>query len=340
MRDHAKPRAFELTDGLALACQKEREWPRGPGRRSGTRGGLRRFLTKRTISVTFCKEPCRTGETILVRYDRFGDFQQETTRMRAEEYTEGLAADGRYHFTTEDAVGALGGSDASVRKQLRRLKQHGSVASPMRSFHVLVPPEYRRLGCPPAEHFIDQLMDHLGEPYYVALLSAAARHGAAHQRPQSLQVMVRRNRAAIECGQVRIAFIARGDLERMPIATVNTPRGYVRYSTPEVTAFELVGYPKQAAGLSNVATVLGELAEAIDKDKLIEVAKRSPIGWSQRLGYLLELVEQADLANALAPYVEEHARSYTPLRRAEDVAGATRSPRWKLIINTEVEPDE
>ena len=163
--------------------------------------------------------------------------------MRAKEYIEDLAAHGRYHFTTEDALGAISGSDAAVRAQLRRLKNHGRIASPMRSFHVIVPPEYKHLGCLPAEHFVDQLMEALGEPYYVALLSAAERHGAAHQRPQSLQVMVRKNRPAIECHQVRIVFVARGDLERMPVMTVNTPRGFVRYSTPEVTALELVGYP-------------------------------------------------------------------------------------------------
>jgi len=260
--------------------------------------------------------------------------------MRAEEYIEDLAAHGRYHFTTDDALGAIGGSGAAVRAQLRRLKDRGRIASPMRSFHVIVPPEYKQLGCLPAEHFVDQLMEKLGEPYYVALLSAAERHGAAHQRPQSLQVMVRKNRPAIECGQVRVVFIARGDLERMPITTVNTPRGFVRYSTPEVTALELVGYPHQAGGLNNVATVLAELSEEMDAEKLVEAAMLSPVGWSQRLGYLLELADQQELAGALARFVEMHARSYTPLRRAEDVAGAERNPRWKLLINVEVEPDE
>ena len=42
-----------------------------------------------------------------------------------------------------------------------------------RGFHVIVPPAYRRLGCLPADQFIPDLMSHLGEPYYVGLLSAA-----------------------------------------------------------------------------------------------------------------------------------------------------------------------
>jgi len=260
--------------------------------------------------------------------------------MRADRYIEDLAAHGRHHFTTADAMNAIGGSDVAVRAQLRRLKRRGSIASPVRSFHVIVPPEYRRLGCPPAEHFIDPLMAELGEPYYIALLSAAERHGAAHQRPQSTQVMVRRNRQPIECGKVCVVFIARGDLVRMPVDTINTPRGVVRYATPEVTALEIVGYPQHAGGLNNVATVLSELAEEIDRDKLLVAAGLSPVSWSQRLGYVLELVGEAELADALVPFVEEHARSYAPLRRAADLSGARRLSRWKLIVNVDLEPDE
>lgn len=260
--------------------------------------------------------------------------------MRAEQYIDDLVAGGRHHFTTAAATEAIGAGEEAVRAQLRRLKQRGRIASPMRSFHVVVPPEYRRLGCLPAEHFIDQLMEVLGEPYYVALLSAAERHGAAHQRPQSLQVMVRMNRPNIKCGQVRVTFIARGDLERMPVATFNTPHGYVRYSTAEVTALELVGYPQHAGGMNNVATVLAELAEAIDPTKLLEAARLCPVGWSQRLGYLLEFAEATKLAAAIEPFVRANANSYIPLRRANTVAGATRNARWKVIVNAEVEPDE
>ena len=171
-----------------------------------------------------------------------------------------------------------------------------------------------------AEQFIDQLMQLWSEPYYVCLPSAAERHGAAHQRPQATQVMVRKNRQGIECGLDRIEFVARGDLEQMPVTKLNTPRGVVRYSSAEVTALELVGYPGHAGGLSNVATVLSELSEDLSEelsaDKLLEAARLCPVSWSQRFGYLLELVGQQDLADVLAPFVKENAHSHTPLRRA------------------------
>ncbi len=260
--------------------------------------------------------------------------------MRASEYIRELASNGRYHFTTADAVKAVDGKPPAVRAQLLRLKQQGLIAQPVRSFHVIVPPEYKRLGCLPADQFVDHLMQFWDEPYYLCLLSAAERHGAAHQRPQATQVMVRKNRHAITCGQVRVEFIARGDIDRMPVTRLNTPRGMLRYSTPEGTALELVGYPNRAGGLDNVATVLSELSEKMAAEKLLETARLCPVSWSQRLGYLLELVGREDIAQILRPFVLGNARSYTPLRRAAPIAGGVRNPHWRVIVNVEVEPDE
>ena len=259
--------------------------------------------------------------------------------MRAQRYIQELASNGIHHFTTKDAQIAIGSKLPAIRAQLRRLKNAGLLAEPVRSFYVIVPPEYSRLGCPPAEHFIDQLMRNWNEPYYVGLLSAAERHGAAHQRPQATQVMMRKNHLPIECGKVKIQFIARGDLEMMPIVKLNTPRGFLTYATAEVTALELVGYPGHAGGLNNVATVLSELAEEITAEKLIEAARLCPISWSQRLGYLLELTGHNHLAEVLLLYVKKEAQSFTPLRRAVSLSGAKRVPAWKLIVNVEVEPD-
>jgi predicted transcriptional regulator of viral defense system len=86
-------------------------------------------------------------------------------------------------------AGRLGVSPVATRAALRRLLRRGSIASPYRGFYVNVPPEYRRMGCVPAEQFVPQLMEHLGLDYYAALLTAGQYHGAAHQQPQVFQVM-------------------------------------------------------------------------------------------------------------------------------------------------------
>ncbi len=233
----------------------------------------------------------------------------------------------------------LGGSVSTVRASLRRLKTKGEIADPYRRFHVIVPPEYRRLGCLPADQFIPQLMEHLGEIYYVALLSAAELHGAAHQRPQSFQVMVKTNRRLLACGKVRVQFVARKGLERTSVVEKNTPRGRLRVASPEATALELVGYADQSGGLDNVAAVLAELVEVLEGGKLLAAARLCPIAWVQRLGYLLDVTERRQLANVLVPHVNEHAHVVAPLVRAKPRAGAPHLERWKLAVNVSVEPD-
>lgn len=249
-----------------------------------------------------------------------------------------LASRGRHHFTTEEAANALGGSIVGTRAALRRLTQKGGLAAPHRGFHVIIPPEYRRLGCLPADQFVPQLMAHLGLRYYAALLSAAQYHGAAHQQPQVFQVMVRRNRPSIACGEVRVAFIARRNVEEIPVVEHNTPRGPIRVSNPEATAFDLVGYCNRAGGLDHVATVLAELGERLSRQQLVAVARLSPVAWAQRLGHLLDCVGWADRAAGLADYVQRTARDAVPLDPRADGKGA-RDPRWKLDVNVQVAPD-
>ena len=247
-----------------------------------------------------------------------------------------LASSGIHHFTTAEAVRALGVSPVAARAALRRLAAKGTIASPHRGFHVIVPPEYRRLRCLPAEQFVPQLMAHLGLAYYAGLLTASQFHGAAHQRPQAFQVMVAKNRAAIECGLVRVDFFARKAIARVPVAEVNTPRGVLRLSTPEATALDLVGYEHRVGGLDAVTNVLSELAERLDPMKLTEAARVAPTTWAQRLGYLLELVGANDKTEGLAKWVSSHATEYAQLlpggRRARE-----RSKRWRLVVNAKVE---
>src|SRR6202521_4183426 len=123
---------------------------------------------------------------------------------RARQYVESLAATGRYHFDSREAQSALGVSAAAAKVALHRLAKQLLIASPARGFYVMVPPEYRSLGCLPADQFIPALMKRFDLPYYAGLLSAAQYHGAAHHRPQEYQVMVGKSRRPIVCGAVRV----------------------------------------------------------------------------------------------------------------------------------------
>ena len=260
-------------------------------------------------------------------------------RPRARDVIDEFASVGRYHFTTAEMRSALGVSDAATRLALGRLIKKGLIASPGRGFYVIVPPEYRRIGCLPPAQFIPQLMECRERLYYVALLSAAQYHGAAHHSPQVFQVAVAGNHRPISCGAVRVSFISRARIAEVPVQTLDTPRGKLLLSTVEATAIDLVGYARRAAGWDNVATVLCELAEKIDPDLLCEAARTAPVTWAQRLGYLLELVGAADKALPLKSYVRRCARDATPLIPYAAVDRARRADDWRLLVNAEVESE-
>ena len=260
-------------------------------------------------------------------------------RLHARDYVAGLAATGRYSFGSGEAREALGVSADAAKLALNRLIHQQTIASPARGFYVVVPPEYRSLRCLPADQFIPALMHRTEQPYYAGLLSAAQYHGAAHHRPQEFQVMLAKARRPIRCGQVRVAFIVRKRLEHVPLQSFNTPRGKVQVSTPEATALDLVGYQHHAGGLDQVATILSELAERIDPQKLVAAAATAPVPWAQRLGYLLEQVGAAEKAAALKNHVQSAARLTVPLLPGAPHEDARRDPAWKLAVNAEVEAE-
>ena len=259
--------------------------------------------------------------------------------MTAAKFISDLVARGRYCFSVKDAVGALGANAVATRAALRRLRQKGELAMPYKGFHVVVPPEFRNIGCLPAGHFIPSLMAHLEEKYYAGLLSAAEYHGAAHQRPQVFQVVVARNKPEITCGKVRVMFVARKNMARIPTSDFKTPRGYLKISTPAATAFDLVGYPNHVAGLDNVATILAELAENLDGKELVRLADLSPIAWAQRLGYLLDIVGAQKKAGELAKYITERKPVPTPLAPSLPFEGISRFKPWNILVNTRVEAE-
>ena len=265
-------------------------------------------------------------------------MKQESSLLRARTYVDALAARGRHSFTSAEAGLALGVTANAATKALARLMKQGYLASPERGFYVIVSPEYRSLGCLPPEQFVPGLMALRGLSYYVGLLSAAQFHGAARQRPQRFQVMLAKNRRPIVCGKVHVGFIARKRLDEVPIRHFNTPRGEIRVSTPEATAIDLIGYPDHAGGLEHVATVLAELAERIDPEKLPAAAATAPLPWAQRLGFLLEQLGAVDRAAPLKRYVHERVRDHVPLVSG-GVRDGDRDAGWKVVLNATIEAD-
>jgi predicted transcriptional regulator of viral defense system len=223
---------------------------------------------------------------------------------------------------------------------LRRLRLKKSVVSPAKGFYLILPPEYEILGCLPADMFIPDLMEYLNLPYYVGFLSAAQYYGAAHQKPQRFQVVTSKNRSPIHCGRVYIEFIANKDVAQMPIKKFNTSGGIINVATPEVTAADIISMPNHAAGINNVATILVDLSEQLDIKKIIDLTKqKSELFWLQRLGFLLEFLGVNQLANAISKILSDKKLHWARLVAKAKYKPLQRNKKWKIIVNTTVEPD-
>lgn len=259
---------------------------------------------------------------------------------KAQNYIETLQMKGISSFSTEEFASQTGISYIAAQAALHRLREKGQIATPYHKFHVIVPPSIRAFGCLPAEEFIDDLMKKLNTPYYVGLLSAAEYHGASHQSSQVFQVITKKRIADLECGRIRVKFLQKKNIEKIPISTRNVRTGYVKISTPESTAYDLIGYADVCAGLNHVATVLKELQEAFKPKNLVDTAKYFPTPWVQRLGYLLVLVGARDHAEVLLEYIAKKATRTTPLSPIKTMTGFPIDRHWKVAVNASVEADE
>lgn len=255
-------------------------------------------------------------------------------------FVDSLQASGRYSFSRDEALANVKVSTSAFRRAVARLVSKERIAVPRKGFYVIVPIEYRSAGAPPPSWFIDELMHYLGRRYYVGLLSASALYGAAHQQPQEFQVVTERHERMIGVGRGRIHFVVNKEIDRALTAEVKTETGMMRVSTPETTALDLVRYLSAASGLGNVATVLAELAERINPRKLVEAARiEGELACAQRLGYLLCLVGAGERSNALADWLMTVNPRRVPLRPGGSVRGCPTDPRWRVIVNEEIEVD-
>ncbi len=262
-------------------------------------------------------------------------------------YLEQLRSRGKRAFTLQQAMMDLNATSASVSAAIYRLKKEGKIISPARGFYVMVPPEHRPLGCIPAEQLVPLLMRHLDRNYYVCFITAAKYYGAAHQKIAVFQIFVDQVIGkTLTFGQVKILCYYKKDIEDVPVRDFKMPTGYLKVSTPEVTAMDILYNYKRSGGLNNVATVLSELIESIDPDKLIELAVQTKkVAWLQRFGFILEQLDPMDedakdkISRAIESYLASKRLALIPLNPKLPITGRPRHRKWNIIENTTFESD-
>lgn len=236
----------------------------------------------------------------------------------------------------------------AVISVLRRLVESGKIQSVWRGFYVVIPVEYELKGVIPPVVYIDQLMVYLQKNYYIGLLNAAAFYGAAHQQPQEFTVIVGGTalRDKLKNG-VKINFVTKKEIPHGLVRKNTTKTGYVSVSSPELTAFDLLLYQKKVGSLSRVCTVLNELVDDMDFDKITsDFLRFFPVAVIQRFGYILgNVLERADKTEVFMRKVKQAGIEFrkTPLKPNVQVGELSKYPQnetWEIAINEQIEIDE
>ena len=264
-----------------------------------------------------------------------------TADKRVSEVIDDFQRRGLYGFERSLLEKTLSTSPAAGGKALTRLAAKGRVKRILKDFYAILPVEYSAQGMIPSDWFIDDLMRSLALPYYIGLQSAAALYGAAHQQIQQVQIVTPRQMRAIERPGLSIRFFCKQSFGATPLQSHKGHGGMLPVSSPEATVFDLVRYASQIGGLDAVITILAELVESMAPEKLPAAAAReSELAQVQRLGWLLDQLNQSSLADALHAALPT-TRAMLPRTRldpAGEFAGHARN-RWKIIENAQPQSD-
>jgi predicted transcriptional regulator of viral defense system len=250
------------------------------------------------------------------------------------EYIHRLVASGRYTFSWDDVVAYAGGNVIAAKSALARLSRKGRIASIYRGFYAVIPAEYSARGIVPAEWFLDALFRHIGSPYYLGVLSAAALHGAAHQQPQEYQIVVPRPMRSISVRGLRIHFFVRTHHDSAVVMRRNTQTGTLVVSDAATTALDLVRYQASIGGIPRVFTILQELGEAIDSMSFRVAAQReSVVSIVQRTAMLLDAAGYSPLAEHIPALLAERRARLIPLDPSAPRSRSRRGLRWRVDAN-------
>ena len=266
--------------------------------------------------------------------------------MSVSDWIERQVPSGRYTFSKEDVREAFPSMTShAIDNAVARAVSKKRVFSPCRGFYVVVPEEYRLWKAVPQEVYLDRMMQYLQRKYYVSLLSAAERHGAAHQAPMGFQVMIEppvlRDK---EREGYAIRYAERREIPMTYVQRLEVPAGWLNVSGPELTAVDLVAYQEHIGGLTKAATVLEELSLKLDFTNLdadFLMVASAPV--FQRLGYLLDrILEEESIADGLLALMKSGGMKMkaVPLRLGAPADDAEVDRKWKVVVNQEIEIDD
>ncbi|MDR0777476.1 MAG: type IV toxin-antitoxin system AbiEi family antitoxin [Azonexus sp.] len=267
-----------------------------------------------------------------------------------EQYMEARLAQGRAYFLRDDVLAALGSSPEALNMALLRQARKDRLASPRQGFYLILRPEDRAAGAPDPARWIDPLMKYLQADYRIALLRAAAFHGASHQAAMVFQLIVPKQMRGVEIGRHRLEFIYQNPTafaqvnQPEALASLKSDAGFAKVAGIELTLLDSARYFHKVGGINALAQIVKDLGGRARSAKLARLATHYENSAVRRLGYLLEHTHHTPQADALLPFVKKTktAALLNPAVKPliEGLPGLHEpEPRWRLILNEPMEID-
>lgn len=247
------------------------------------------------------------------------------------EFLDLILSQGRKTFSFMDFFLFKHNVTNATRQSIKFMVKKKLVRALADNLYVILSPSERKMGKIQPDSFIDQLMSHKKLSYYVGLLSAASFYGAAHQRPLVFQVITNR--------QVLIPRKFLPDVEfhnkkRFPEYCITKEKGqfgYINYSSPALTVYDLIKFEKDAGTLYNIIPVISELIPHLKISDIKNLLKNKvEVAYIQRLGYILEKLRYSNVKPLFA--VAQKATANIPLSRLEHRSGVI-NKKWRIIDN-------
>lgn len=234
-------------------------------------------------------------------------------------------------------------SENTLKTDINRLSSSKRIQNVYKGFYVIIPTQYQLKGVVPPTYYINELMEYLGKPYYVGLLSAAALFGASHQKAMLTQVVTTGPRSRISNKNTLLDWNYRQHIPSELIVSQNAEMGRINYSSAELTAVDIIQFASNIGGYQRAATVLAELVDSLDISKMECVLPYTTITTMQRLGYLLEFVVfDQDKADMLYDIVKKRNGYFNTVLMSTDrlPSNNARRNRWRVNMNIDIELDQ
>lgn len=249
---------------------------------------------------------------------------------------------GRFSFSLDEIPEDIYSSRSSLTTMAHRLKNQDYLFSPYKKFYTIITPQYKKVCSIPVLLYIDDLMKHIGVPYYVSFLSATNLHCTDKHPSQTLHIITTKSLPSISRDSIQISFSRKKKINDSLLKQIEVPTGYFNISSPALTAFDLVKYIATSGSLNQIAATILRLAARITELDLRDVLIEEGGGTStaQRLGYLLELFGYEELANVIERWLKNKNTVYIVMmpyvvteikRKTKPLAFLNKNTRWKVI---------